>query len=55
MEKIKLITGDYLSIMPSLSKIYSDFESLSAKLISGNIKENDVFIDVGANMGFFQP
>jgi len=53
MEKIKLLTGDYLSIIPGLSKIYSDFEPLSAKLISENIKENDVFIDVGANMGFF--
>jgi FkbM family methyltransferase len=53
MEKIKLITGDYLSIIPSLSKIYSDFEPLSAKVIVENIKKNDVFLDVGANMGFF--
>jgi FkbM family methyltransferase len=53
MEKIKLITGNYLSIIPRLSQIYSDFEPLSTKEIYEKTKENDVFIDVGANMGFF--
>jgi len=48
------ITDDlYLDVPDALQKIYTNFEPCTTQVILDNLKEGDVFLDVGANFGFF--
>lgn len=53
MKTIQLTTGNSIQVFPELQKIYADFEPLSAALLSEALRPGDVFVDVGANVGFF--
>lgn len=53
MFKAKIQNDLFVDVPESLQKIYTDFEPSTTQLISKTLKNGDVFIDIGANFGFF--
>lgn len=48
------IKGDlFFDVPESLQRIYTNFEPCTTKLISENLQKDEVFVDIGANFGFF--
>jgi FkbM family methyltransferase len=48
------IKGDlHIQVPERLAKIYTDFEPLTTQTICETLKPGDVFLDIGANFGFF--
>lgn len=43
----------FIAVPDALAKIYTDFEVCTTETISRSLSAGDVFLDVGANFGFF--
>ncbi len=53
LSKVQVIDDNFIQIPESNEKIYTDFEPTTLSVISKHLKEGDVFLDIGANFGFF--
>ncbi|BET27581.1 hypothetical protein RGQ30_30820 [Limnobacter thiooxidans] len=53
MIKSHIVDDLYFEIPESLSKIYTQFEPLSTKVVCKHLKVGDTFLDIGANFGYF--
>jgi FkbM family methyltransferase len=53
MFKARVSDDLHIDVPESLEKIYTGFEPCTTQLIVDELREGDVFLDIGANFGFF--
>lgn len=53
MLKVEIQPNVFFEIPESLQRIYTNFEPYTRKFITEKLKPGEVFVDIGANFGFF--
>jgi FkbM family methyltransferase len=53
MLKVEIEKNVFFEIPEGLQKIYTNFEPYTRKFIAEHLKAGEVFVDIGANFGFF--
>jgi FkbM family methyltransferase len=53
MLKVEIEPNVFFEIPDNLQKIYTNFEPYTRKFIAEHLKPGEVFVDIGANFGFF--
>lgn len=53
MLKVEIEPNVFFEIPDNLHKIYTNFEPYTRKFIAEHLKPGEVFVDIGANFGFF--
>jgi FkbM family methyltransferase len=51
--KLEIANKLFINVPKHLVKIYNDFEPLTTSYVSNHLRPGDVFLDVGANIGYF--